>query len=229
MKKKHLLNIGYPKCSTTWLWSVLASQEWFEAKHSVEKENFELMRHGDIQQYYETYKQFDISANFCPAMFAIDRYLIKQLANNPQIQVSIIVRNLFDLNFSLYSFSQTENQQEISTTGYQDNIDNLLKQGTWWTSPATIIQRWMEFFDSTRFKVFFYDDIQESNNKFLKNYCLQMDLPLFKKQEYPAVNITTYKENISGQMRDYQIEIFNEEIEKLEFLLEKDLSHWKQK
>lgn len=227
MKKKHLLNIGYPKCSTTWLWSVLASQEWVEATHRVDKENYELLRHGDIQQYYETYKQFDISANFCPVMFAIDRYLIKQLANNPQIQVSIIVRNLFDLNFSLYSFLQGTNQ---TIADYQDNIDNLLKQGTWWTSPATIIQRWMEFFDSTRFKVFFYDDIKESNNEFLKNYCLQVDLPLVKKQEYPLVNrTTTYKENISGQMQDHQIEIFNEEIEKLEFLLEKDLSHWKQK
>jgi len=227
MKKKHLLNIGYPKCSTTWLWDVITSQEWFSPEHNVHKENFELLQHGDIQRYYETYQQFDISANFATAMFAIDRYLIKQLADNPQIQVSIIVRNLFELNFSLYNFLTTYNK--ISSIDYQDNLDNLFEQGSWWKSPATIIQRWMEFFDSTRFKVFLYDDIKESNNEFLKNYCLQMDLPPVKEHEYPAINLTRYNPNAGNILRDHQIEIINEEIEKLEFLLEKDLSHWKQK
>lgn len=224
MKQTHILNIGYPKCATTWLWNTIQQQKWFDQQNVV-KENRELIYHGDIEQYHTTYEQFDISANFSPNMFSIDKYLIYKLSQNPKIQVSIILRNLFDLNFSLYNFLQEE--EKISEINYLEYVDNLFQQGLWWKSPSTIIQRWMTFFDSTRFKFFFYDHIKSDSKKFLDNYCDQMNLPYCDNLLiYPADNITSYK--ISPvKMHDYQIKLINDETEKLENLLKTDLTHWK--
>ena len=42
MKNNHILNIGYPKCGTTWCWELLAQQPWFSIPR--EKENYDLIK-----------------------------------------------------------------------------------------------------------------------------------------------------------------------------------------
>ena len=75
MKSKHILNIGYPKCGTSWCWHVLQQQPWFSAPR--EKENQDLMKGISVNNYFDSFRDYDITANFTPSNFAVDR-----LSNN---------------------------------------------------------------------------------------------------------------------------------------------------
>ena len=41
MRINHILNIGYPKCGTTWCWTLLTQQTWFT--NPGDKENNDLI------------------------------------------------------------------------------------------------------------------------------------------------------------------------------------------
>jgi hypothetical protein len=152
MKKQHILNIGYPKCGTTWCWDLLASQAWFSQPR--EKENYDLV-YGikTVKEYVYDYEKFDITGNFCTAMFAADRYIIQQLSEIPTISISLILRNPFDLYWSMYNFTK-----EYKHSTFDQSIKNLIDQG-WFNQFSIILQRWLDAFSTERVRLFFYEDL----------------------------------------------------------------------
>ena len=219
MKNNHILNIGYPKCGTTWCWKLLTQQSWFEAPR--EKENSDLVNGITVAEYTNSYQNYDITANFSTKNFALDRYIIKQLSELPTINVSILLRNPFELQWSLYNFIPNNANMD-----YNSSFVNLIDQ-SWFTRTSHIINRWQQHFDPTRFHIFFYDDIKENNDNFFNNYCRLMKLPEPIIKDSRPVNTTEYKHTIKN-LDPGVVSMINQEIEKLQDCVDYDVLKWKQ-
>ena len=216
MNTTHILNIGYPKCGTTWCWNVLTQQTWFTATR--EKENVDLMTGTTVEDYIKSYRDSEITANFAPSNFALDRYVIKQLSKISTTQVSIILRNPFDLYWSLYNFLPNDKI-------YSDYVYNLITQN-WFHSSLHIITRWQQFFGKDRFHIFFYDDIQKNNFNFFNNYCKQMQLPDPVILDASLVNVTQYTHEFT-KLHPELVTLINQEIDNLQTCVDYDVLKWK--
>jgi hypothetical protein len=219
MKYNHILNIGYPKCGTTWCWKLLTQQSWFSQPR--EKENKDLIIGSTIKEYITSYQNYDITANFQTNNFALDRYVIKQLSELPTVNVSIILRNPFEIQSSLYNFLP-----DNRTMDYNTNFINLIDQ-SWFTKTSHIIKRWQQYFDANRFHIFFYDEIKENGDNFFIKYCHQMGLPLPTIQDSQPVNETRYVYTQNSADKNV-VSIINQEIEKLQDCVEYNVLKWKQ-
>ena len=218
MRINHILNIGYPKCGTTWCWAVLTQQTWFT--NPGDKENNELIERVAVADYTKIYIDSNITANFSTANFALDRYIIKQLSELPTTTASIILRNPFDLYWSLYNFMPNP-----LNTPYNTFVNNLINQ-SWFHRPAHIINRWQQFFEKDRFCIFFYDDLQKNSSDFFNNYCKQMQLPTPTILDTSLVNVTEYK-NTSKELHPDLVTLINQEIDNLQVYVDYDVLKWK--
>lgn len=218
MRINHILNIGYPKCGTTWCWTLLTQQTWFT--NPGDKENNDLIERVTVADYTKIYIDSNITANFSTANFTLDRYIIKQLSELPTTTASIILRNPFDLYRSLYNFMPNP-----LNTPYNTFVNNLIKQ-SWFHRPAHIINRWQQFFEKDRFCIFFYDDLQKNSSDFFNNYCKQMRLPTPTILDTSLVNVTEYK-NTSKELHPDLVTLINQEIDNLQVYVDYDVLKWK--
>lgn len=218
MKNNHILNIGYPKCGTTWCWELLAQQPWFSIPR--DKENSDLITGVTVAEYTNSYQNYDITANFCPANFTLDRYIIKQLSELSTVNVSVILRNPFDLQWSMYNYMPNHGNID-----YNSSVVNIINQ-SWFTKISHIIKRWQKYFDPTRFHIFFYDELEENNNLFFNKYCRRLNLPNPTVQDSSPVNVTRYVYNEYSLDPDV-VAIINQEIEKLQDCVEYNVLKWK--
>ena len=217
MKKLHVLNIGYPKTSTTWLWHTLTENK-IVSLHPY-KENFKLFFGQSIEEYKQEYSYADITGNSCPGMFAIDRYMIQQLSEIATLRVSMILRNPFEMIWSHY------NRDEISIVNFETYCYNLYDQG-WFLPYSKIITRWQSVFGNDRFKLFFYDDCCRDPDRFFRDYCDQLTIPMNNYQPIAITNKTVYNASMPRLSKNL-VKLINQEIELLELTIDKNLSNWK--
>jgi hypothetical protein len=218
MQSKHILNIGYPKCATTWLWDQLAAQSWFSPDQ--EKENYDLIRGVSVNQYTQNYSTSKITGNFCPANHALDRYIINQLSDNKNIVASIIFRNPFDLYWSLYNFLNND-----SNITYSNYVRRLVDQ-QWFNQFYKIIDRWQTYFSHDQFFIFSYDNIVVDQEKFLIYFCNLLELPNIEIFNKNKSNITDYRYS-NNLLDDDLIVKINNDIELLGPRVPFSTTHWK--
>jgi hypothetical protein len=221
MKSSHVINIGYPKSGTTWLWAVLEQQEWFSCPR--EKENTDLtLGITTVDQYIKDYANYNITANFDTSLFAVDQYIIRLLSEIDTTTISIILRNPFELYWSLYNFL---NKKHINSSTFSEYIVILHSQG-WMNRTNLILERWIKFFPPERFKIFFYEDLKSNSELFFLNYCSQMNLPIPTILDLQKINVTTYHHR-DDQIADDIVATINYDIDQLQILIDRDISHWK--
>jgi hypothetical protein len=218
MKNKHILNIGYPKCGTTWLWDQLVLQPWFTSV--TNKENDDLCKGIPVAEYSKIYLDSSITANFCPVNFALDRYLINQLSLNTHVVVTIIFRNPFDFYWSWYNFL---GQQSVK---YSDFVRGMIEQ-KWANQFFKIIDRWQRYFSPDRFFAFSYDELTNDPSQFLKNYCKTLNLPDPITINTGKINVTKYTYSNRSLDSDL-IDIINNDIDLLQQKVSFPVLHWKQ-
>ena len=182
MKTNHILNIGYPKSGTTWLWHTLVKNK--SIPPDLIKENTCLITGTPVTDYFKLYTE-DVTANFNPSNIILDQYIIEQLSQNPNIRVSVILRHPVELLWSLYNFLKISNV-DFKTYCYQ------MYDAKWITSTNKIIDRWKNYFGN-RFEIFWYDDLLKDNVKFYLDYCKTMHLDPGPATMIDKMNITFYK------------------------------------
>ena len=215
MRQKHILNIGYPKSGTTWVWENLLYLDGFRAPH--DKENLALKHGQSIQEYIDSYVDYDITANFDVSMFYADRYIIQQLSTFPQIDVSIIFRNPFEIFWSHYNYLKID-------MPFNEFAGLLVSEG-WFTDMSKIVQRWRQYFGEKRVNLFFYEDLVADRLEFFRVYCRTMGLPEPRTLTYMGVNVTKYYQQ--AQMLDqWIVDQTNQHIIGLQELSGRNLGHW---
>lgn len=199
MKQLHILNIGFPKCGTTWLWNTLVKNNSI-LTHPI-KENRSLQTGTPVSEYYKQYNG-NITANFDTSAFKLDRYVIKQLSDNPAVRVSIILREPVELLWSLYSFLKIDTV-DFATYCYQ------MHDTKWFTHTSLIIDRWKTLFGD-RFHIFWYQDLVNDNLKFYLDYCKIMELDPGKAVMPGRINVTDYEKSIPAIDKDLKVLLQNE-------------------
>lgn len=221
MKKIHLLNIGYPKAGTTWIWDKLLKIP--DMSFPMEKENPRFWKGQTIEDYVLCYNKWDMTANFFPYNFCLERYRIKQLASIDTAQVSFILRHPLDLAWSLYFFLNIDQTQLT----FEEHCVELLEQ-SWFFSADKIITRWKQQFDS-RLHVFYYDDFVKDNHEFFSDFCEKTLGLKYDKidSDNSIINSTNYLGKSKPRIGTALTNRFNVQIEKIQTVVDKDLSHWR--
>jgi hypothetical protein len=207
MKQSHVINIGYPKCGTTWLWKMLEKNRSI-AYHPI-KENNCLITGTPVDEYCDQYSH-DVTANFSVMLAFADQYIIEQLSNIPQVKASIILRNHIDLLWSLYTFHQVEKFKDLDfqTYCYQIYDTKML------TRTSLVIQRWKQYFGD-RFNIFWYDDLKKNNLEFYLDYCDKMQLDPGHAELSEQIKVTNYTKPMPSLDQDL-IDLLKSEDKKLE-------------
>jgi hypothetical protein len=211
MIDKHIVNIGHPRCGTSWLWT----HAQFEPRH--DKENNLLMTTLNFDQYVKYYSQFGVSANFQPNLWQIDRELIDFVQQHAS-HITFIVRNPY--NFVERYFDWIVTQQNCAElTNYIIEAGFLKYYDT--------VHRWAP--GSTNFKIFFFEDLESNPKQFFHNYMSFCELPITNNQNInynKKINANKKIEKTTLVYTSEQINYINQEINKFQQLVDRDLSHW---
>ena len=219
MLHKHILNIGYPKTGTTWLWDNLCLQPNFHAP--VHKENNQLFTNGcDVNQYVQTYCDYNITGNFLPTLVYADRYIINRLSSINTISASLILRDPKKWMFSCYNFN---NQlQHTISKDFNTYVGEQICSGLLQYNYSVTIKRWQQYFKD--FTVLLYDDIEQNPLQFLENYFSTMGLPL-ETWTLTRKNVTNYTQEYA--ISESHLKTLNKVITELEQTINCSLEHWK--
>jgi len=222
MNKQHLLHIGYPKTGTTWLWDSLKQNSYLQ---SFEKEDYKLATGESVTDYINRYRQLgDYTLNFCPLNAFIDRYLISQLSHCENIYASIIIRNPYEILYSLYNFLG-----EFCHQHYNNYVTKMLTQGPWFINYTSVIQRWSERFDKSRFNVFLYDNLLNNQDTFFAEYMSWAKLTDYKMPLMSRTNVTKYQLNTNINLKQDNIDKIEKIISQIEIYMDINLLHWRMK
>lgn len=215
MKTRHILNIGHPRCATTWLWHNLIQHPSMD-KAIYHKENQILFTASCFQDYIDFYSRFDNSANFNPNIWIIDRELISFLA--PHVtHISAILRNPYDFLERYYDFA-----------GNHHSHDSFVQ----WALEYRIIdykyifERWRDAIGcDSKLQIFFFDDIKKDPKLFLEKYFAFCDLPAILDANFAkAKNISMSSRSVID-FTDYK-KIINDKIKTFGDQINADLTDW---
>lgn len=216
MRQKHIVNIGMPRCGTSWLWDYSK----FEPKQ--DKENLILTTVLDFDRYISYYNQFDVSANFNTNLYQVDQEIISFLQKN-STHISFIIRNPFDFVERYYDWIHRAGQDPKNTIDYIVNSGHLRY--------TDIVSRWTQSLPgSVKFKVFLFEDLAKDSKKFFYNYMDFCNIPVAQNTTInynikinQNRNVTQTKINFL----QHDIESINQEIDRFQQKIGCDLTHWK--
>lgn len=215
VKKLHIVNIGLPRCGTTWLWRHANFGPY------KDKENRILLKSPDFDGYKKHYQQYEVSANFNPNLWFLDREIVKFLAG-AATHVTVILRNPFDF---VERYVDYIDPQGLDVAGTTDFVI-----GAGYIKYHAILRRWAdEIADPTRFKIFLFEDLAKDSRKFFVDY---MDFCGLTERVQPNVDYSqkiNYNINAKKLKIDFsagQIQTINQQITLFKSWIDQDISHW---
>lgn len=201
MKQLHYVNYGTSKTGTTWLWQNLQPL----LNCSTDKEP-PLTLNNNLDDYKTYYQSYSISANLNTNLWQLDSNKLAEL-KKLATHTTIIFRNPFDYANSLYNFWKVDSYSE------------------------TFVDRFHVFFDYCKItervkadKILLFDDLVDYPQLFLDSITDYLELDRTLARTSP-VNMTVYKKDLCFSSK--QIKMLNENIDKFQNYLKKDLQHWK--
>jgi hypothetical protein len=211
MIEKHIVNIGFPRTGTTWLWELAE----FEPR---DKENNILTTSLNFSQYIDYYKKYQISANFQTNLWCVDREIIK-FVHQHATHISVILRNPFDFIERYVDWIHTDEDIETLT-------DYIVTSG--FVKYCDIVDRWST--TNAKFQIFFFEDLERDPFNFFKEYMNFCQIPIAKNKDIDytlKVNANKKQNKIKLKFTNNQINFINREIDQFQSIVDKDLRHWK--
>lgn len=216
MKEKHILNIGLPKCGTTWLWTQL-SKHPNVCLDGLEKESPYFLENNNIHEYKKLYSDYAISANFHVANWQVDQHLIKSL-DSCSTHISLLVSDPYLFIDRYYNWLKT-------TMSCEEFINLCINSKN--ICYEEIANRWIRNLSNSKFKILIYDDLVNDPDKFLAEYFNFCNLPAVVIPNANNIVNKNLQKKISVEFSKNQINIINAEINKFEILTNREFQHWK--
>jgi hypothetical protein len=180
------------------------------------KENYSYSHIGcSLEEYASYYKDFNVSLNFCPALWTMEKRQLLELSTLVT-HYTIIFKNPYHFITSLYN--------SLSHVHNLDGFINMLLE-TNQINYAKILNHWETIGNYKPFKILYFEDLIHDSLFYdsIINF-----LGISNKQLIPIVSNVTKKKNNMTQFTKKHRHIINNLIEQLEQRVEKNLSHWKQ-
>jgi hypothetical protein len=247
------VHIGAAKSASTWLWTVYKEHPEVFVPPNADNVNFFMAKyHKGLDWYEKTYYSeyagekavVDMSNSYMvwePALRRIARDL-------PGVKLSMILRNPIDRAFTLWVHIQVahllgpENKLEFTS---------MLDEHAWlfflqWASQGFYhlhLSRVLEIFPRERVLVMFFDDLESRPEWFVERFFDHLGVETgfkptvlhtkvgfpggIQAANHPAEDTTLLDKGMPAEFREELRQVFREDIQKLQELTERDLSHWK--
>lgn len=220
MIEKHIINIGLPKCGTSWLWHWLEKHPATNRHFPNVKENNIIFNHGWQGHYKDYYKDYKISANFHACQWHLDRELINFL-NSCSTHATFIVSNPYTFINRWYNWLKLKG---LYVASGHEFVDFCIACKC--INYFDIYQRWESIFGD-KFKVFFFEDIQNNPTQFLDEYFRFCGLGCFDVSGCDTkVNENILDEKVQVVFSNPQKLSINNQIKKFQSITNRDLSTW---
>lgn len=213
MIDRHIVNIGYPRSGTSWLWNCSG----FAPRH--DKENTLLMDDLNFDQYVKYYSQYRISANFQPNLWHVDTEIIKFVQQHAS-HITLIVRNPFDFVERYIDFI---NPDQVPT---ETLMNYVIYSGS--IKYRDVATRWGS--SAKKFQIFYFDDLEKNPFRFLTEYMAFCQIPVVKNPNIDynlKFNANPKKEKIKINFTKDQIDFINHEIDLFQSVVDRNLTQWK--
>jgi hypothetical protein len=222
VKQKHILNVGFPKCGTSWLWQQLVDHP--KVTKVEPKENTLFLDTLDIELYKKYYSEFDITANFQILQWAIDQDLIQKLGTCTT-HASIIFRDPYDFVERWRDWLYLYPSAGVNKMSDSEFIDWCIQTNT--VDYKKIVLRWQNNLVNAKFKILLYRDLKNNMDEFLSDYFKfceleYVDLP----NRHKHVNVHPNATKNTLVFNANQINLINQKIYEFEEILKQDLSSW---
>ena len=244
----NFLHIGAAKCASTWLWRVY--QEHPEVYVPTRRDNvnfFVAEYHKGLDWYEKTFfgayageKAVGETSNsymvFEPALERIARDL-------PGVRLTVTLRNPIERAFIHWVHVKQRGLRPDQLMEFEDALHpNRWANFRYWIEPGLYslhLKKVYRYFSKERLRIMFYDDLVEDPARFLRGFFefLEVD-PDFERSVLNTVvgfpspdwpdQENLVEEGFSEDLRDELRRIFREDIEALQEVTGRDLSHWRQ-
>jgi hypothetical protein len=218
MNQKHIVNIGLPRCGTTWLWHQLCSHP--ALNYTIyQKENPIFFDQQEFTNYKNSYNDHNVSANFQANLWMLDQALIKFL-HQYVTHISVVLRNPYQFIERFFDFiSHNFSQEDFVEWAVSTQIVNYQK----------FLSRWMDTAPSyVACKIFYFDDIEKDPTLFVSNYLEFCGLEVIINNDPKILinqNVKSQKIKINFSKR--HISTINDWIDAFSDYADQDLAHWK--
>lgn len=212
MIEKHIVNIGLPKTGTTWLWAHGLFTPYFD------KENTILTDELDFDRYVKYYSRFRDSANFQTNLWCVDREIIKFVQQHAT-HITMIVRNPYSFIESYFDWIHVDQSA--------DQLTNFIVDSGF-VQYRDIVERWHT--NDHRFKIFFFDDLEQDPFDFFQDYMQFCQMPVVKNNNInynTKINPNRREQKTKLKFTDQQVNFINQEIDRFQSVVDRDLTHWK--
>lgn len=206
--KLDIIGVGFPKCGTSWLSSMIDAHP--EINMAKVKETFHFIQNTTffrdditgfrrVSSLNELKKQFDDEASLkaeFSTMYIFDNDALKAIKkHNPDVKIIVSVRPPWDFLFSVYSFDKNSNFGHLIANSFEDyvqdwDIRSLIKKE--WSFYSSYIKNLLELFNSDQIHLIFMEDIKKNK-----------ELVLFELWKYLSVkDIKFVPENFNKQINE---------------------------
>lgn len=212
MIEKHIVNIGFPRCGTSWLWKNANFNPRFD------KENQILMTDLDFDHYLNYYKRYNVSANFQTNLWQVDKEII-QFVHSCATHISIIVRDPYNFVERYYDWIHKSQEQSVL-------VDYIVYDG--FIRYHDIVNRWKP--KLSKFKIFFFEDLAADPGQFFEDYMSFCEITVANSKNInydEKINVNPKNKKTKIIFTEKQINYINQEIDKFQTLVDRDLTHWK--
>jgi hypothetical protein len=156
MKNKHIVNVGLPRCATTWVWHNILHH--LDSDLDIYNKENPLLLNGSYSQYKDFYNQYTVSANFNPNLWHIDTDLIRYI-DQYATHISIIFRNPYEFIERYCDWIKVPDPEQDVNFIIESKFVDYYEISARWKNNTT-----------KKFNIFYFEDIVSDPKLFLLNY-----------------------------------------------------------
>ena len=228
MKKTHYRNIGFPKTGTDFMFTQLMRNPWLDGKVNEWMKEY---KGNSLEEYRQTYKNFDLSVNLNPHIFMVsdgdDHFTSPKNIDQHTTHITLCLRNPYEVLNSMYNMlirvprHQTLYGKEIKREEWLDVDGHQVKT---YADMRKLFSDWEVC--KVPVKYIFYDDLLNDSKQFIYDLCDYIGVPRFFDKSITRTNRTVMKDPLTFDKKE-TIDYINDNISVIEQNTGRDLSHWK--
>jgi len=174
--KIDIIGVGFPKCGTSWLSSMMDAHP--EINMAKAKETFHFIQdtklfRDDITGFRRVHSLSELKKQFADkdalkaefsTMYIFDTKALQAIKeHNPDVKIIVSIRPPWDFLYSAFSFDKNSNFGHLITdnfTDYYQDWDSRSLINIEWSYYSKFIKKLFELFNSSQIHLIFMDDIK---------------------------------------------------------------------
>jgi len=243
----NFIHIGVAKAASTWLWRICQEHpEIYVPSNSDCVQFFCTHYHRGFDWYRKTYfadwngeKAVGETSN----SYMLDERAIKRIAADlPDVRLTVCLRDPIEIAFLQYATQKRNRRWPREKWSFENVLDNNRWQlFRMWIVPGFYhlhLTRVLKYVPRERLLIMLYDDLAADAESFAKRFFSYLGVTAdfappslhtvvgFPSPKHPDTEEGDLQKGFSDELREELRLIFREDVDRLQDLISRDLSHW---